>query len=97
PSRTQEPVRHTTNPTRRPTIPGPKPSQAPPRRVAVPPVAGLSGAEACNRVTQAELTCLPPVTRQDGNCETGKALASVPAAGSLVAPRTRVTVFVCGP
>lgn len=80
-----------------PKAPRPTPSPSPPRRVAVPQVAGLSGAEACNRVTAAELTCLPPVTKQQPGCKTGDALDSSPAAGSLVPPRSQVTVFVCGP
>jgi hypothetical protein len=96
PPKSDGPDRPDTSASRRPA-PGPKPSPSPPPRIAVPDVAGLTGAEACNRVTEAGLRCLPPITKQQPGCETGKALSSVPAAGSLEPPRTQVTVFVCGP
>jgi hypothetical protein len=93
PTRTAGPKPPSPKSSPKPSLPPPPP----PRRIAVPAVAGLTGPQACAQVTAAELTCLPPVTRQQTGCETDKALDSTPATGSLVAPGTQVTVFVCGP
>ena len=92
---TTKPPSPTSAATTRAPRPSPSPAPIPPKRV--PRVAGLSGAEACNQVTAAGLTCLPPVTKQQPGCKTGEAINSSPAEGSLVPPRSSVTVFVCGP
>ncbi|HEX6685140.1 MAG TPA: PASTA domain-containing protein, partial [Candidatus Limnocylindrales bacterium] len=68
-----------------------------PKMVNVPQVAGLSGAEACNRINTAELTCAPPVTREQPGCRTGQAIGTTPPAGQSVQVRTQVVVLVCGP